>query len=178
MPHRAVAGPFTIETTFNDKGFTLIEMVVVTALISIMLFVAIPRLSSSIFPDSGDETVRWIIANTLKARELSVDQQKMVLLNISLDTQQMWIAPADLADAEMAEIREKGYRLPRGVAIDHVALSQAERLSSGVIPIGFYPQGYTDKAIIRIRTNDGDRLAVIIEPFLPRVNLIRGSEGW
>ena len=153
-------------------------MVVVTALISIMLVVAIPRLHSGLSSDNGDETARWIIANVRQAKENAINQQKIYLLNISLDTQQLWVAPADLAETEAAGAREKGYRLPSGVNIDHVALSQTDRLSSGTIPIGFYPQGYSDKAVIRIRTNGGERLSVYIEPFLTHVNLVRGSQGW
>ena len=162
----------------DERAFTLIEMIVVTALISIMLVVAIPRLHSNIFPDSGDETVRWIIANFHQAKENAVQHQKIYLMNISLDTQQLWLAPFDLPEAEAAGLREKGFRIPKGVSIDHVALSQADRISSGTVPIGFYPQGYSDKAVIRIRTNGGDRMAVFIEPFLPRVNVIHGGEGW
>jgi general secretion pathway protein H len=162
----------------NDQAFTLIEMIVVTALISIMLVVAIPRLHSDIFSDGGDETARWIMANVRQAKENAVNQQKIYLLNVSMDTQQLWVTPADLAETEAATAREKGYRLPRGVNIDYVALSQADRFSSGTVSIGFYPQGYSDKAVIRLRTNDGDRLAFFIEPFLSRVNLVRGSEGW
>jgi general secretion pathway protein H len=161
----------------SEKAFTLIEMVVVTALISIMLVVAIPRLNSSFFSDSSDETARWIITNVRQAKENAVNHQKLYLLNISLDTQRLWVAPADLAETEVATAREKGYRLPRGVSIDQVVLSGTDhdQLSSGTIPIGFYPQGYSDKAVIRIRTNDGERLALYIEPFLTRVNLDRGQ---
>lgn len=163
---------------FNERAFTLIEMVVVTALISIMLVVAVPRLQSNISPDSGDEAVRWIIANFHQAKENAVNHQQIFVLNVSFDTQQLWVAPADLPEAEAAGLREKGYRLPRGVSIDHVAISQTDRISSGTVPIGFYPQGHSDKAVLRIRTNDGDRFSVYIEPFLPRVNVVRGSEGW
>jgi len=162
----------------NDRAFTLIELIVVIALISIMLVVAIPRLSGSLFSDGGDETARWIIVNVRQAKETAVTSQQRYLLNVSMDTQQLWVAPADLAETEAATAREKGYRLPRGVNIDYVALSQADRFSSGTVSIGFYPQGYSDKAVIRLRTNDGDRLAFFIEPFLSRVHLVRGSEGY
>jgi len=162
----------------NEHAFTLLEMVAVTALISIMLVVAIPRLHSNIFPDSGDETVRWIIANFHQAKENAVHQRLTYVMNISLDTRQLWVAPADLPEAEAAGLRENGYRIPNGVSIDHVALSQADRISSGTVPIAFYPQGHSDKAVIRIRTKNGDRMSVYIEPFLPRVNVIRGEERW
>ena len=165
-------------TMFDNRAFTLIEMIVVTALISIILVVAIPRLDGGLFSDGTDATARWIIANVRQLKEKAVVDQKTYLLNVSPDTQWLWITEAGMADADASAAREEGYPLPRGVNIDHVAFSQTERFSSGTIPIGFYPKGYSDKAVIRIRTNDGDRLAFFIEPFLSRVNLVRGSQGW
>jgi prepilin-type N-terminal cleavage/methylation domain-containing protein len=161
----------------NNRGFTLIEMVVVTALISIMLMVAIPRLNGGIFSDGTDATARWIIATVRTLKEKAILEQKVYLFNVSPDLQRLWVTEAGMAEAEEDTAREEGYRLPRGVTIDHVAFSQAERFSSGTIPIGFYPQGYSDKAVIRIRTHDGDRLAFFIEPFLSGIKLVRGSQG-
>lgn len=162
----------------DNRAFTLIEMIVVTALISIMLAVAIPRLEGGLFSDGGDETARWIIANVSRLKEKAVLDQKTYLLNVSPDIQRMWVTSADMSDADADTAREEGYRLPRGVNIDHVTFGRDDRESTGTIPVGFYPQGYSDKAVIRIRTNDGERMAFFIEPFLARVELVRGREGW
>lgn len=162
----------------NSRAFTLVELIVVTALIGIMLVVAIPRLSGGPFSDGSDETARWIIAAVRQLKEKAMVDQKTYLLNVSPDVQRLWISEAGMADAEASAARDDGYRLPRGVRIDHVAFTRTERVSSGTIPIGFYPQGYSDKAVIRLRTSDGDRLAFIIEPFLSRANLVRGRQGW
>ena len=162
----------------DNRAFTLIEMIVVTALISIMLAVAIPRLEGGLFSDGGDETARWIIANVNRLKEKAVLDQKTYLLNVSPDIQRMWVTSADMSDADADTAREEGYRLPRGVNIDHVTFGRDDRESTGTIPVGFYPQGYSDKAVIRIRTNDGERMAFFIEPFLARVELVRGHEGW
>jgi prepilin-type N-terminal cleavage/methylation domain-containing protein len=164
-------------TLLGNRGFTLIELIVVTALISIMLVVAIPRLEGGLFSDGSDETARWIIANVRNLKEKAIIEKKTYLLNVSPDVQRLWITEAGMADADADAAREAGYSMPRGVNIDHVAFSQTERLSSGTIPIAFYPKGYSDKAVIRVRTEDGDRLAFFIEPFLSRVNLVRGPEG-
>jgi hypothetical protein len=153
-------------------------MIVVTALISIMLVVAIPRLDGGPFSDGTDETARWMIANVRNLKEKAILQKKTYLLNVSPDTQRLWITEEGMADTEASTAREEGYALPRGVNIDHVAFSQSERYSVGTIPIGFYAKGYSDKAVIRMRTNDGDRLAFFIEPFLPGVTLVRGGQGW
>jgi len=171
LPHPEASGT-------GDGGFTLLEMIVVVTLLGIMMTVAIPRLTTGMLSDGGDETARWIIANVRQLKEKAISDQKTYLLNVSLDTGQMWTAPADLAETEAATARDKGYRLPRGVRFDHVAFSENERFTNGTVPIGFYPQGYSDKAVIRLRDKDGDRLAFFIEPFLSRVNLVRGSEGW
>jgi prepilin-type N-terminal cleavage/methylation domain-containing protein len=162
----------------GDRGFTLIEMIVVTALISIMLMVAIPRLEGGLFSDGSDETARWVIVTVRGLKEKAVVENKTYLLNVSPDVQRLWITEAGMGDADADAAREAGYSLPRGVNIDHVAFSQAERVSSGTISIAFYPKGYSDKAVIRMRTDDGDRLAFFIEPFLAGVNLVRGPEGW
>jgi prepilin-type N-terminal cleavage/methylation domain-containing protein len=165
-------------TLSDNRAFTLIEMIVVTALISIMLVVAIPRLDGGLFSDGSDETARWLIANVRQLKEKAVLEQKSLLLNVSLDTQRLWITEIGMSDADADSASKEGYALPRGVNIDHVDFSQTERFTSGTITIGFYPKGYSDKAVIRMSTRDGDRIAFFIEPFLPSVDLVKGSQGW
>ncbi len=162
----------------DSRGFTLIELIVVTALIGIFLAVAIPRLNNGLFSDGADETARWLIANVRHLKEKSISDQKIYLLNVSPDEQRLWVTAEDMTEVDAAGARDKGFRLPRGTRIDHVAFSDDQRFSSGTIPIGFYPQGYSDKAVIRIRTAGGDRMAVFVEPFLPGPRLVKGPEGW
>ena len=163
---------------WNNRAFTLVELVVVTALIGIMLVVAIPRLSGGLFSDGSDATARYIIGTVRQLKEKAITDQKTYLLNVSPDIQRVWVTDADMAETDASSARDKGYRLPRGIRIDHVAFAGSERVSSGTVSIGFYPQGYSDKAAIRMRTNDGERLAFHIEPFLSTTDLVRGRQGW
>jgi general secretion pathway protein H len=161
----------------DNRAFTLIEMIVVTALISIVLVVAIPRLDGGILTDDSDETSRWIIANVRHLKEKSVTDQKTYLLNVSFDTQRLWITHVEASEAEMEASQEEGHAIPQGITIDHVAYSESQRYSSGTVPLAFYPQGYSDKAVIRVKTSDGDWLSFFIEPFLPGVDLVKGNRG-
>jgi general secretion pathway protein H len=178
LPAQANAGHRPAPTLSGNRAFTLVEMIVVTALISIMLVVAIPRLDGGLFTDGSDETARWIVANVRQLKEKSIVDQKTYLLNVSPDIRRLWITDDSMTDEDTDAASEEGFRLPRGMTIDHVAFSKTERFTGGTIPIGFYPKGYSDKAVIRMRTNDGDRLAFFIEPFLPGARLVRGSQGW
>ena len=162
----------------DEKAFTLIEMVVVTALISILLVVAIPRLDGGFFSDDADDTSKWIIANVRHLKEKAVNDQRIYFLNVSFDAQRLWVTHAEASETEMDTALEEGHAVPNDIAMDHVAHSETQRFSSGTVPIAFYPQGYSDKAVIRMKTNDGERLAFFIEPFLPAVRLVRGSRAW
>ncbi len=173
----SAAGMRTKRLLDDRRAFTLIELIVVISLISIMLMVAIPRLSGGLFSSGSDEAARWIIANVSHLKAKAVADQKIYLLNVSPDTQQLWVSAADTSEVETAAARNDGYTLPREVRLDQVAFSDTERLSTGTIPIHFFPQGFSDRAVIHLRTRDGDRLAFVIEPFLPGVELIRDLRG-
>ena len=162
----------------DKRAFTLIELIVVISLISIMLVVAVPRLSGGLFSNGSGEASRWIIANVRHLKEKAVADQQIYLLNVSPDTQQLWVSAADTSEVDNAAARSQAYTLSREVRIDRVAFSETEQFSSGTIPIRFFPQGFSDRAVIHMRTRDGDRLAFVIEPFLPGVELIRdGRKG-
>ena len=98
----------------GNRAFTLVEMIVVTALISIMLVVAIPRLDGGLFTDGSDETVRWIVANVRQLKEKSIVDQKTYLLNVSPDVRRLWITDDGMTDEDTDAAREEGFRLPRG----------------------------------------------------------------
>jgi prepilin-type N-terminal cleavage/methylation domain-containing protein len=161
----------------NNRGFTLIELIVVTALIAIMLAVAIPRLERGLFSDNGDKTARWIIATVRQLKEKAIADQQTYLLNVSPDTRQLWISTEGKSEVDATAAHENAYHLPKGMSIEEVAFSENEHYSSGVISIRFYAAGYSDKAVIRMRTSDGDRLSFFIEPFLPQVDFVRGNQG-
>lgn len=160
----------------DNRAFTLIELVVVISLITIMLMVAIPRLEPGLFSNGGDETARWIIANVNDLKARSVMDQRPWFLYVSIDARQMWVSP-DNPDASLHAPPQTPYLLPDGVSVDQVDFSRTDVVSTGTIAIAFYPKGYSDKAVIRIRNHERDRMAFFIEPFLSRVRMVRNADG-
>lgn len=164
--------------TRNPRAFTLMELVVVMALVSIMLVVAIPRLGPGLFSDGGDDTARWIIATVQGLKTRSVMDQRTCFLHVSLDDQTMWISvDASSASETETEVPERLYPLPDGVSIEQVDFSSTHFVSAGTVAVAFYPKGYSDKAVIRIQNRNGERMSFFIEPFLSHIRMVRSGNG-
>jgi len=155
----------------QNVGFTLIELIVVVSLISLLLFIAIPRFQNSVFSDPTQTTSRWIIANVRALKENAVRDQMRYALNIDLDSNKMWVTNVSMSEDELENAELQGYKLPDDVRLIDVEYPQNEIIASGTADIRFYQKGYSDKAVIHIENNDSEQRSFLIEPFLPRVKL-------
>ena len=167
---------------FNkNQAFTLIELIVVIALISIMLAFAIPRLDSSFFSNNKRKLSSWILLNVKSLKEKAVREQVKNILAVDIDNNQMWIfsepVSAEFAespesdDAPVAAPEKNEYKLPDGYRLMDVEFLNNEKMTSGIAEIHFYPQGYSDKALIHIEDRDENRYSYLIESFLLHVKI-------
>jgi len=78
---------------FNkNQAFTLIELIVVIALISIVLAFAIPRLDNSFFSNNKRKLSSWILLNVKSLKEKAVREQTKNILVVDIDNNQMWVS--------------------------------------------------------------------------------------
>ncbi len=159
------------------KGFTLIELVVVVALISIMLFLAIPRFQSDFFTDSTKKVSRWIMYKVPALKENAFRKQKKYVLHVGIDSEKLWITHEGMSDEELQDAEMDGYKLPDDIKLQDVEFPDEQVISAGRADIYFYEKGYSDKAIIRMVHDDDHRLSFLIEPFLPQVHLYNKYVG-
>jgi prepilin-type N-terminal cleavage/methylation domain-containing protein len=155
-------------------GFTLIELTVVIALISIVFFVTLPRIKNDIFVDQTKKTSRWLLANVRYLKEASVRDQKDHTLHVDMDNGKFWITQA-LTTEEMLEKPDTGgLTLSDGIRILDVAFAGHRKMTDDVAQIQFYAKGYSDDAMIHM-VNENDReLSYHISPFLPHMKIIEG----
>jgi prepilin-type N-terminal cleavage/methylation domain-containing protein len=169
----------------NDKAFTLIELIVVISLISIVLAFALPKLNISFVTDHQRKLSAWIVLTVKSLKENALREQVPYILYLDFDNQQMWTAkdaPAEEKNQEETAASEKTdeekeipqenkYSLPQGVRLMDVAFTDDEKIKEGIVPIHFYPKGYSDKAIIHIQDADDNRYSYLVESFLPHVKI-------
>lgn len=149
-------------------GFTLLELIVVCALIGIMLSLSVPSFRTTVFSDSLKATARHAISMVREARESAARQQKPYLLYINHIENSMWLKTEDVpaADTDEDESSPDKFTLPEDVRIAGlwVAGEQKSTLEETVIWVS--PDGYLAKTIISFEDEDGRTLAVEFQTFL------------
>ncbi len=158
-----------------QKGFTLIELMVVMLLISIILAVAIPRFESAPLQDPGKKLSRWMINAVRHLRAAAIQKQMVQALVVDLSEQRMWMIHETMNEEEQAAAAEKAFKLDRSMRIVNAQYPERERISTGTIEIRFYPAGYSDRVLIHIEDESAQRFSYLLEPLLPKVKIF---EEW
>ena len=153
----------------QNAGFTLIELIVVIALMGLMLFFTLPRLGDNPFLDDTRQSSRWLIGKVQSLKESAIRDQKQYALHFDLDSGRIWetnesMSPEDVEDAAL----NSSYFLPDELRILDIEYPQKGKIYTGRADIIFYKAGYTDKALVHMQEGD-TYLTFLIEPFLSSV---------
>jgi prepilin-type N-terminal cleavage/methylation domain-containing protein len=162
----------------RTKGFTFIELIVVIALISIMLFLALPKFQGSFLTNSTKAVSRWILINVPDLKDKAQKEQKRYILNVDFDANKLWISRETASEEELQSDNVKAYQLPDDVKLLDVEYPGQKTVSEGQAQIYFDEKGYSDKAIIHIENSDKERLSFVIEPFLREVGFYQKYVGF
>jgi prepilin-type N-terminal cleavage/methylation domain-containing protein len=154
----------------NTRGFTLIELIVVIALLGIMIGFSVPRLHDTLYLDDTRKASRWIIGKVHALREAAIQKQKQYMLHIDMDSNRIWDSEESMSEESRNEAALNAQALPGNIEIIDVQFLIGGKVSSGRADITFYKSGYSDKALIHIQDED-EQLTFLIEPFLTKVRL-------
>ena len=149
-------------------GFTLLELIVVIALLGTMLIFTVPRFHETLFLDKTKTGSRWIIGKVQALKESALRNQKQYSLHINLDTEQFWETDASMSADELENAALNAGPLPSGLKIADIEYPLRGKITSGQTDITFYKNGTSDKVLIHLQ--DGDEyVSYLIEPFLSEV---------
>ncbi len=152
----------------RQSGFTLIELVVVTALITLMLFMAVPRFQVLVSGDDARRTARWLLMEVPLLKSRAVQEQRDYLLHFDFDRQLAWVTHEGMKEEQARAAAEDGYRPPESVRWADLTFAGGPTVSSAQAVLRFYRQGYSDRVFIHLRDDNDRRFSVKVEPFLPR----------
>jgi prepilin-type N-terminal cleavage/methylation domain-containing protein len=164
-------------TARRRAGFTLLELIVVMALMSIVFFFAAPRFEGSFLFDDAKQSARWLVGRIQSLREEALRSRRQHLLVFDLDTKRVWAATDSMTAEEIERAMRRAQPIPGGARVVSVEFPPETRIVSGRAEIRFYGDGHSDKALIHLQYGDA-RSSFLLEPFLPQVKTFDGLVGF
>lgn len=161
----------------RGSGYTLLELIVVMALIGIVFFFAIPRFEGSFFLDDAKQSSRWLIGKLQALREEALRTRRLMVLHIDLDTGLLWETSEALTPEEADRAIRRAQRLPGGGRVVSLDFAHQGKVSEGRADVRFYRDGHTDRVLIHLRHGD-TYTSFLLEPFLSQVRMFDHVVGF
>lgn len=156
------------------KGFTLLELVVVIGLLGLMLVVTVPRFRQTLMANELKASTRKIVGLVQGLRDKAIREHKDYLLHIEIGASRFWVAADRSSAEEIILAKDKGFRLPTEVRVLDVWLRSRDKLTAGEVIIRCSRKGYLEQSIIHLGAADGDRMSLLLTPFLGEIRTYEG----
>ena len=160
----------------SSSGFTLLELIVVLALIGIMLVVSVPTLQNTLLDDRLKGTCRKIIGLVNSVRELAAREQQPYFLNIDRNENRIWYekdmevgTEEEQENTEEAEDRQE-LNIPEEVRISEIWTRSEGDFSDDQSRIWVSSKGYMDQTVLHV-TDDDNVISLHFSPFLDTVRI-------
>jgi prepilin-type N-terminal cleavage/methylation domain-containing protein len=164
----------------SSSGFTLLELIVVIALIGIMLVVSVPTLQNTLIDDRLKGTCRKIIGLVNSVRELAAREQQPYFLNIDRNENRIWYEK----DVEVGAVEEEEeteetvetegrleLNIPAEVQISEIWTRSEGEYSDDQHRIWISSKGYMDQTVLHVTDDDDNVISLHFSPFLDNVRL-------
>lgn len=158
----------------SNKGFTLLELLVVSMLIAIMLTLSVPAFRTTLVTDELRKDARRVIGTIREARQAATGSRNGCFLDLDISESQLsYHCPGPPAESETESQEEKPKRtilLSSPVRISSIWSGPEENITSGTVSLWINRNGLMDQTIINL--TDGDRdLALISSVFIAAIRL-------
>ena len=155
----------SITGKLNKQGFTLVELLLVIALIGVVLAFAVPSTRDVLTGDKLKKASRQLIAMERKLRVDAVRNQMNYILCIDLPDSAYWVIASDMTPEKQDEIKKSPRHLPPDVAIMDIVDENNKKKTVGEARINFTKNNICSPAIIHLAYEE-DRMTIVINPFL------------
>jgi len=148
----------------RERGFTLLELIIVCALAAIFLTLSLPALRNTLLDNELDSATRKIIGTVKELRNLAVREHAPYLLHFELGEGRLWYEADDGEKTEdVAENRS--LQLPEDVKLDEVIFSSREKKSLNSATLWISNKGYMDQTTVYLSDSESRKMTIIFSPF-------------
>ncbi len=157
------------------RGYTLVEVVVVIAVISILLYVTVPMFNRFLPGDQGGSRISRLVVLIQSLKQNARSENRDYLLHMDPGMSRVWVTHEQMDDQEAGEAMVTSTFSFSGLVFEDLEFP-GDRQAQGQT-IRFYKGGWSDMALIHLR--EGDRLLTLkLEPFLIEVEQVQGRVSY
>jgi len=149
----------------NKKGFTLVELLVVIALVVIILALAAPVTRDALTTNSLKKASRQIIGLERNLRVEAVRDQVDYILHLDISAASYYVITSDMTPEKQNEIKKSSKKFPAGVAVLDIINQKNEKIAEGVVKIKFGRNNICPALVIHLAEGE-DRMTLVVNPFL------------
>ena len=148
----------------SNTGFTLLELVIILAIVGIMLGYIGPRLFTGISSTSMDKATRDILAIIQFARSSAVTQHKPFYVRFDIDNASVGLYPKPESSGVIPDmIKQKD--LPEGIVFKGIKSPYQSEKQQGQADILVTSEGVIEQGVIYVEGGFGKIYTLIIKPF-------------
>ena len=158
----------------NAAAFTLLELVVVSALMVVLLALAVPVVNTALFQDPVKSSSRKIIGLVQATREKAVREHQSYTIVFDLAGNQFWAEKDSETDQqETLPEKEKVHRLRQTVRLMDVWTRSGGKQDQGQPVLWISRQGYMDAAMLHLVEKDNGQnvMSLLFSPFIAHVEI-------
>ncbi|MBN1496780.1 MAG: type II secretion system protein [Spirochaetes bacterium] len=175
----------------DNRGFTLIELIVAISVISLLFMLAIPRVGRMI----GSQREKFAIVTGMLATAfddafmkdrpnffvvyLSAPEVDDTVLQKDVVDRKNGVAVLNYVDGEFVDNRRKALQFRDfndSFLIEDVLYANGEKVTDGRAYITYYPGGYSSNCIIHVLVNGDQHWSIKIDKHIKEPKVIRGYE--
>lgn len=149
-----------------SPGFTLIELSIVIFVIAIVSGITIPRIRDLLGVELRSTANR--LSNTSRYLfEESAFRSTVYALNLDLENEAWWVTRFDATTGEFVDddsLLSRKTSIPEGIEILDVVLPGLGKVSEGIAPTYFYPEGLADPTVIHLVDRRNHAYTLRIDP--------------
>lgn len=162
-----------IKRLSGNRGYTLVELVVVIFLMGVMLFLAVPSMRNVFLGDPLQTAARKLAGITRDLRVDAVREQVDYILLFDLNRNGYWTYAADMTPEKKDEMRKQAILFSEGIKITDIYHVGGVKKNEGEVVTIFYKNGVVQPTVIHL-SREEKALTLILEPFLHKVRILDG----